>query len=190
MQWSEPRAGRPAGLPKLASGAAGSRSLTFIVAMSAEMQRDGRPLLPLLLLHAAAAGVCFSFFTIVPIGACLVLMAIGNDPGGPMFFPMFVMGVILFAVVITAILAGAAILSDLLRRRYQVPVWLPPLVVFTLSSVSCWLLFRSTHPAVPPIVGGIVAVAFIVHWAAISTVWFLPRLLFRFFRVEYAAPKG
>jgi hypothetical protein len=31
MQWSEPRASRPAGLVKSASGAAGSRSLTFDV---------------------------------------------------------------------------------------------------------------------------------------------------------------
>jgi len=64
--------------------------------------------IPLLLLHFAAAGICFAFFTVVPIFGCLILMAIGNDPGGPMFFPIFVLGVLLFAVVITGILAGTA----------------------------------------------------------------------------------
>src|SRR6185436_10188490 len=126
----------------------------------------------------------------VPITACLILMAIGNDSGGPMFFPMFVLGVILFAAVITAILGGAAILSDLLRRHYDVPVWFPPLVVFVLATALCWLFFSSVHPAVPPIAGGIVALAFIVHWTAISTVWFLPRFLFRVFRVQYVPPNG
>ena len=62
--------------------------------MSDELPMQRRPLLPLVLLHVVAAGVCFAFFTIVPIGACFVLMAIDGDPGGPMFFPIFVMVVI------------------------------------------------------------------------------------------------
>jgi hypothetical protein len=158
--------------------------------MSAEAPSQCRPLLPLLLLHGAAAGVCFAFFTIVPIGACIILMAIGNDPGGPMFFPLFVVGVILFAAVITAILGSAALLSDLLRRRHHVPLWLPPLAVFVLATGLFWLLAGRVHPAIPPVAGGVVALAFIGHWAAISTVWFLPRLLFRLFRVQHAPPKG
>jgi hypothetical protein len=158
--------------------------------MSAQPTSQRRPLLPLVLLHLAAAGVCFSFFTVVPIVGCLILMAIGNDPGGPMFFPIFVLGVLLFAVVITGILAGAAILSDLLRRHYRIPIWLPPIVVFLLATVITWLSFSGAPPAVPPIAGGVVALAFIIHWAAISTVWFLPRLLFRLFRVQYGQPKG
>ncbi|MBI2927086.1 MAG: hypothetical protein HYY24_15430 [Verrucomicrobia bacterium] len=161
--------------------------------MNAQPPKDPmerRPLLPLLLLHFAAAGVCFAFFTVVPMAGCVILMAIDNDPGGPMFFPIFVMGIVLFAAVITAFLAGAALTSDLLRRHYRVSVWLPPLVVFVLATVSCWLLFSSVHPAVPPIAGGVVALAFIIHWTAISTVWFLPRLLFRLFRVQHAPPKG
>jgi len=107
-----------------------------------------------------------------------------------MFFPIFVMGVILFATVITAFLGTAALVSDLLRRRRYVPLWLPPLAVFLLATGSLWLLAGRVHPVVPPVAGGIVALAFIIHWAAISTVWFLPRLLFRLFRVQHAPPKG
>ena len=153
--------------------------------MNTQSLKNDGPLLPLLFLHVIAAVFCFAFFTIVPITVCIILMTIGNDPGGPMFFPIFVMGIILFAFVITAILTGATLLSDLLRRHYNVPIWLPPLSVFVLVSVSYWLLFSSGSPVVPPIIGGIVTLAFIVHWGAISTVWFIPRLLFRFFRVQY-----
>ena len=158
--------------------------------MNTQPRKNDGPLLLLLLLHVIAAGACFAFFTIVPITVCLILMTIGNDPGGPMFFPIFVMGIILFALVITVILAGATLLSDLLHRYYNVPNWLPPLSVFVLVSVSYGLLFSSVPPTVPPIIGGIVALAFIVHRAAISTVWFIPRLLFRLFRVQYAKPQG
>ena len=148
-------------------------------------------MLPLLLLHAAAGAVCFAFFTIAPIVVCLILMAIGNDPGGPMFFPIFVMGVIVFAAAITALLGGTALLSDLLRRRHRVPLWLPSLVVFILATGGAfWLLAGRVHPAVPLLAGGIVTLAFVVHWAAISIVWFLPRFLFRLFHVPPAPPKG
>src|SRR3954469_23252731 len=141
-------------------------------------EKNRRPALPLLILHVAAAGVCFAFFSIIPITVCLVCMAIGNDPGGPMFFPIFVLGAVLGAAAITALLAGAAFLSDLLRRHYHVPLWLPPLVVFAAATGLCWLLFSSARATVPPLVGVFVAVTFIVHWALVSAVWFLPRLLF------------
>jgi hypothetical protein len=137
-----------------------------------------------MLLHLAAAAVCFAFLVFAPIITCLIFMAVDNDPGGPMFFPIFVVGVIAFAFVITCVLAFAALSSDLLRRRYRVPIWLPPIVVLLVASAFCWLFLRNAHPVVPLIGGGIVALAFTVHWAAISTVWFLPRLLFRLFGVQ------
>ena len=107
-----------------------------------------------------------------------------------MFLPMFVVGVILFAAAITGFLACAALLSDLLRRRYHVPLWLPPLAVFVLATGSFWLLAGEVHSAIPLVGGGVIALAFIVHWAAISTVWFLPRLLFCLFRIQYALPNA
>ena len=56
---------------------------------------------------------------------------------------------------------------------------------------SCMFwLFDGTrlHPAAPVIAGSVITLAFIVHWAAISTVWFLPRILFRLFHVENPPP--
>jgi hypothetical protein len=158
--------------------------------MSVQPTNERRPLVPLLLLHLAAAAICFGFFAVVPIVVCLILMAIGNEPGGPVFFPIFVLGTLLSAVAITGILAGTALLSDLLRRHYRVSIWLPPLVVFAVTTVTCALFFSHLHPAAPLMAGCIVTLAFIVHWSAIATVWFLPRLLFRPFRVQHAPPKS
>jgi hypothetical protein len=137
-----------------------------------------------MLLHLAAAAVCFAFLVLAPIIICLIFMAVDNDPGGPMFFPIFVFGVIAFAFVMTCALAFAALLSDLLRRRYRVPIWSPPIVALLVATAICWLFLRNAHPVVPLIGGGVIALAFIVHWAAISTVWVLPRLLFRLFGVQ------
>jgi len=158
--------------------------------MNAQPPNKSRPVLPLLVLHLAAAGVCFAFFSITPVAVCLACMASGNDPGGPMFFPIFVLGVLLGAGAITALLAGATLLSDLLRGHYRLPLWLPPLVVFTIATVLCWFLFRSAQPAIPPLVGLAVGIAFIVHWAAVSAVWFLPRLLFRLLDIDYDLEKS
>jgi len=101
-----------------------------------------------------------------------------------MFFPIFVLGVVGFAFVMTCAMAFAAHLSGLLRRRYRVPIWLPPIVVLLSATTSCWLFLRKAHPAVPLVGGGIITLAFIVYWAAISTVWFLPRFLFWLFDVK------
>ena len=80
----------------------------------------------------------------------------------------------LCAAVITAILAGVAFLSDLLRRCCHIPLWSPLLVVFMLASAPCWLLFGVVQPTVPLIAGSIVTLAFSVYWAA--TAWLLRRL--------------
>ncbi len=150
---------------------------------------QSRQLLPLLLLHLAAAGVCFAFFTVVPTVACLILVAIGNDPGGPLFLPIFIMGVVLCAAIITTVLAAAVLMTDLLRRYYRVALWLPPLVIFVLATGFAFLLLGGAHAVAAVVAGGVVTTAFIVHWAAISTVWFLPRLLFRLFKIEAVPPK-
>lgn len=148
--------------------------------MSIEATIESRPLLPLVLLHLAAAVVCFAFFTVVPIAGCIVVMVIDNDPGGPMVFPLFVMGVVVFAFIIAAFLGAAVLLSDLFRRRFHVPLWSPPLAVFLFATGSVFALLLGTgvSPAVSPCVGILIAFAFMVHWAGISTVWLLLRKFF------------
>jgi hypothetical protein len=138
-----------------------------------------RPLLPLLVLHGVAAVACFAFFTVAPIVVCLVFMVAGKDGGGPMFFPIFVVGAVSFAAIITVFLAGAALASDLLRRHCHVPLWLPPLAVLFFATLASWPFLGRVHAVIPLIAGAVVTLAFIIHWAAISTVWCVPRLLIR-----------
>lgn len=153
--------------------------------MSEEPTTQSRPLVPLLILHAVAAVANFVFFTALPIGACILVMLVSNDPGGPLFFPIFIISVLVFAAITTTFLASTALLSDLLLRRYYIPLWLPPLVVFGIATGVIWGIAGEFHPAVPPVLGIIITLAFVIHWAAISTVWFLPRFFFRVFGVHY-----
>lgn len=145
--------------------------------MQPAQTKEGRAWLPLVILHLLAAAACFAFFTGVPITACLILMAIGNDPGGPMFFPMFVLGVVGVALSITVILGGTAVVSDLVRRRWRLPLWVPPLLVFGLVAGAVRLAFGEVHPAVPIGAGALLMLAFIVHWSAVSATWYLPRFV-------------
>lgn len=82
-------------------------------------------LLPLVVLHAVAAASCFTFSTLAPIVACLVLALTGNDLGGPMVFPIFVAGTLVAAAVITVFLGAAVVLSTLLRCKYGTPLYVP-----------------------------------------------------------------
>lgn len=103
-----------------------------------------------------------------------------------MFFPMFVMGVVAFAAGFTGLLAGVALVFELLRRRHKIPFWPSLIVIFLLASVSSWFFFKGGHPAIPAILGCIATLAFAVHWAAISSTWWLSRYLFNFFRKKTA----
>ncbi len=145
--------------------------------MQPAQKKEGRAWLPLVILHLLAAAACFAFFTGVPITACLILMAIGNDPGGPMFFPMFVLGVVGVALSITVILGGTAVVSDLVRRRWRLPLWVPALLVFGLVAGAVRLAFGEVHPAVPIGAGALMMLAFILHWSAVSATWYLPRFV-------------
>jgi hypothetical protein len=144
-----------------------------------DLTGQSRPLLPLLVLHGVAAVACFGFFTVASIVVCVVLMVAGKDGGGPMFFPIFVVGTILFAAIITVFLASAALASDLLRRHCHVPLWLPPLVVLFFATFASWPFLGRVHAIIPLIAGAVVTLAFIIHWAAISLVWIVPRMLIR-----------
>ena len=92
---------------------------------------------------------------------------------------IFVIGVVMLAAFITAVLGGAALTSDLLRRHWRIPLWQPPLAVFALATGGFLMLAGGGHPAFAPVVGIVVAIAFAVHWAAVSAVWFSSRFLFR-----------
>jgi hypothetical protein len=159
-----------------------------MINMERESSQRGCSMVVLLLCHAAAAVVCFAFLTVVPVGLCLVVILIANDPGGPLFLPVFIVGVVLFAAATATALTGAALATDLVRWRWPLPVWVSPLVVFILATVLCRLLFPDAHPATAPIVGGTVALAFIVHCTAIALVRALPDFLVRRLRTRMEAP--
>jgi hypothetical protein len=145
-------------------------------------------LLALLVLHGAAALVCFGVFTVAPIVACFIVIVISGDPGGPLFIPVFVVGVVVFAAVMTLFLSVAVLVSDVLCRHYRTPRWLPFAVVYVLATGLFWFFSSGIHPLILLIGGAIVEFAFLAHWAAISTIWLLPRLLFRLLGIQSWSP--
>ncbi len=72
------------------------------------------------------------------------------------------------------------LLADLLRRRWQLPLWLPPLAVsfWTTVPVFFCLLRLEVNPLFAPVVGIAIALLFSIYWAGISMAWLLLRKLF------------
>jgi hypothetical protein len=161
------------------------------------MTTQGRPLLPSILAHIAVAVACFAFITAAQIAVVVggvLLDAATHQPtayaddewggsGGPFFWAFFPMFALAFAAASTVALGAASLLSDVLRRRVRAPRWLPPSVVLVGATSLWWALFTlvresggELHWAVVPIGGAAITLAFIVHWAAVSSVlWFSSR---------------
>jgi len=115
-----------------------------------------------------------------------------GDLGGPLFWPLFV--IILFVVGVISAVALSAItaLADLVRSRWHFPIWVPPLVVF--SSILLPYSIRATPTAIANgvLLGLVASIVFALYWLAVSSTWFLPRLLARLFHIQFPshdAPK-
>ena len=118
--------------------------------------------------HIAVASICFFATFTVPVTASLAVMYIDNDPGGPLFLPIVVMGSFLLAVTTTCLFEITALLGDILRRRYSTPFWLPPSVIFAAAASLSWpLVDFSLNPVVPVVVGAVSTFGFVVYWVAI-----------------------
>jgi hypothetical protein len=135
----------------------------------------------LVVLHLVAAVVCFVFFFVVPILACLVLLVEGDDPGGPLFLPILIIGIVAGAAVITVILAVAVLATDIIERRTGRISWWPAVLVFLSGAAMGGLAGGVTNVVILVAAGGIAMVAYFIHWMAIS---FLSRLFLNRKRVH------
>ena len=86
-----------------------------------------------LIQHLVAAGVSFGVFVVVPVIVVVASMIIGNDPGGPMFFPIFVVMCIFGAAVSCVVLILVSVVLQLIRRKLAFAWWVPIIAAGPLS---------------------------------------------------------
>ena len=138
------------------------------------MQRHPPPAALLILSHLLAGGAMFAVLTVVPTVAVLLVIVIDGDPGGPMFLPIFVMGLALVAAMLAGGVAAVSLTRDLLRQRWRVPLWVAALVVAAMAAGGAWLLAGAVHPAAAPVAAVVGLTVFAVHAA---TAWSVSRIV-------------
>ena len=123
-----------------------------------------------LLQHLVAALVSFAIFVGGSVLLVVLGMIIGNDPGGPMFFPIFVLFALFGAACACVALFAVAALLQFVRRWLRFSWWVPVLLVFPLT-FAILTLFGTTGPSRPDrwllSASGIVTIAFSVYWGAL-----------------------
>lgn len=129
--------------------------------------------------HLATASLCFGLVVVVPF-LCMLAAAIwANDPGGPLFWPLFILLLAATGLTLACVCSALVLVADLVRFRWRVPVWIPSAVVFLVAS----LLFVGNATWSTCLMLGIVScAAFSLYWLGVSCAWFLPRFLVRVFR--------
>ena len=121
--------------------------------------------------HLVAAGVSFGVFTVVPMVLVIAAMAVGNDPGGPMFFPVFLVICFCYAAAACLVLFLVCAELQLIRRRWAFPRWLPVPCAFVLTFVMAisFDAFGSTKPVLASsVLAATATLAFAVYWFSLA----------------------
>ncbi len=127
------------------------------------------PLPVMLGAHLIAAPMCFALLAGIPLIILLAGVVVDDDPGGPLFLPIFAVGCIVFAVMTCLVLGVVTCGLQVLLWWRQLPSWLPlvggllaafvlvaPLTLAAQGGLVTWLVCS--------ISGGIV---FACYWLAL-----------------------
>ncbi|MBV9125978.1 MAG: hypothetical protein JO112_21715 [Planctomycetes bacterium] len=116
--------------------------------------------------HFLAAGLSFIFLFGIPVVGVLVMMYVDDDPGGPIFLPIFVMGWALFTCGACGTFLGAGIVLQNFQGRKSFPNWLPLALLFPFYAASGIALWRGQDwpAAFWVVLGGVLALAFSIYW--------------------------
>lgn len=121
-----------------------------------------------LLSHLVAGAISFGVFVVVPVVATVVLMLVGNDPGGPMFFPIFVLMCLFFAACACGVLFGVCAILQLVRTKIPFSWWTPVVLVFPLSMAVLSIGNTTPEPIGILVLGLVATVAFSTYWLTLS----------------------
>jgi hypothetical protein len=129
--------------------------------------------------HLAAASACFGVVFFGPLLFMLGTALRSGDPGGPLFWPLFLPLLVAAGLGVSFVCSALVLLVDFIRLRRRVPVWIPSGAAF---AAGCLVFARSGQWKICLLVGVICCLGFSLYWLAVSSAWFLPRLLFRVLR--------
>lgn len=125
--------------------------------------------------HLVCGTICWLAILILPLLAFLVLAVVSGDPGGPLFWPVAFVMLLVVGIVTAAVLSLVVFLVDLLRMKWRFPVWLAPMVGFVLLvSLFSFIPLPGYSLRGPAGLALIFTVAFTGYWLAVSLLWKIP----------------
>jgi hypothetical protein len=115
--------------------------------------------------HIAAGFVSFLIFVLMSIMSVVAIMIVDNDPGGPMFFPMFLAFCVIGALLLCFACFVTSALFQWLKRLINYPKWLPVVIIFFIVSAGI-LLFRPRGFGVPVLTfySFVISTGFLIYW--------------------------
>ena len=124
-----------------------------------------------LLSHLVAAAISFVIFVAVPVVFTIACTIIENDPGGPMFFPIFILMCLFFSACACAGLFVISGILQLIRLKLPFPWWVPIVMVFPLSFAV--LLLIGDDASLMPLMSTtsfsiLIGSAFALYWLSLS----------------------
>ena len=105
---------------------------------------------------------------LVGLVVLFILAIVYNDPGGPLWLPMYLVGCFLYALAVLAtglVLFGFSAIIQAIRKKLRSPWWVPPLAFPLLILTLLWV----TSCARPVIWAVITALPFIVYWLSLMS---------------------
>jgi len=121
-----------------------------------------------LLSHLVASAISFGVFVVVPVVATVVLMFVGNDPGGPMFFPIFVLMCLFFATCACGVLFAVSAILQLVRTKIPFSWWTPVVLVLPLSMAILSIGNTTAEPIGILVLGLAATLTFSTYWLTLS----------------------
>ncbi len=131
----------------------------------------GSSIATFLVSHLVAAAISFIIFVAVPVVFAIACTIIENDPGGPMFFPIFILMCLFFSVCACVGLFVISGLLQLIRLKLPFPWWVPIVLVFPLSFAV--LLLIGDDASLMPFMSTtsfslLIGFAFATYWLSLS----------------------
>ncbi len=125
-----------------------------------------------LLPHLFAAAISTVLFITVPVVVVLIVIIIDNDPGGPMFFPMFLGLTVLIAFGACTLCFALSVSLQFLQRLRPFPHWLPIISAFP---VACIVLLLFGFPPEKTLTAwllwsAVLSTAFCAYWTSLIAV--------------------